>query len=113
MAEAIKNFSSRNGICARYGGDEFACVLITDHPADLPADTVRNRFDHVLLAKEEVRSKAYRITASVGSARAIIDERLDIDQLLGEADEMMYKDKKQRKQSAGAGLPRNDRGDFD
>lgn len=98
MAEAIHHFSSRNGVCARYGGDEFACALLTDAPIELSADTVRSRLDNVLLSREDVVSKMYKITASVGSAHAIINEGLDIDKLLSDADEEMYKDKKERKQ---------------
>ncbi len=100
MADAILHFSSRNGVCARYGGDEFACALLTEKPIDLNADTVRSRLDNVLTSRDDVVSKTYKITASVGSAQVIIDENIDIDTLLSKADEEMYKDKKERKQAA-------------
>ncbi|MDO4805117.1 MAG: GGDEF domain-containing protein, partial [Lachnospiraceae bacterium] len=100
LASAIQRFSSTNGICARYGGDEFACVLLRDAPMDMSAEDVRIRLNTVLLASPEVRAKTYDITASVGSATAVINESLDIEKVLGEADQAMYEDKKRRKEAA-------------
>ncbi len=97
MAGAIHHFVSINGICARYGGDEFACALFTEMPIFLDADTVRSRLDNVLLAREDVISKEYKISASVGSAMAMINDDLDIEKLMNEADDKMYEDKKERK----------------
>ena len=98
MAEAINHFSSRNGICARYGGDEFSCALITDKELDMSADTARSRLDNFLSEKESVKNKEYKITASIGSASGIINNSLDVQALMAIADELMYEDKKIRKQ---------------
>ncbi|SFD03603.1 substrate-binding and GGDEF domain-containing protein [Butyrivibrio sp. YAB3001] len=97
MAEAVKHLASRNGICARYGGDEFACALLTDMEIYLSADTVRSRIENVLQQKEAVRKKEYEITASIGSATGVINESLDFQSLFDRADEAMYADKKARK----------------
>ncbi len=97
MAEAVKYFASRNGICGRYGGDEFACALLTDMEIFLSADTVRSRIDNVLQKKESVRKKEYEITASIGSSIGVINENLDVQSLFDRADEAMYADKKARK----------------
>ena len=94
VAGAIHHIVNRNGICARYGGDEFACALITDYPVDLSPDAFRSRMDNVLLARDDVLDKKYVITASVGSATALIDKKLDLEKLFTDADEMMYADKK-------------------
>ncbi len=97
MAEAVKYFASRNGFCARFGGDEFACALLTDMEIFLDADTVRSRLDNVLLKRESVRKKEYKITASIGSSMGVINEFLDLQSLFDKADEAMYADKKERK----------------
>ena len=99
MAEAIKHFSSRNGICARYGGDEFACAIITDTDVNLSAETVRSRLDVFLMAKESVAEKEYKIAASIGSAGGVINNTIDVQSLMDIADEKMYADKNERKQA--------------
>ena len=99
MAEAIAHFASRNGISARYGGDEFACAIITDTEVELPSDVVRSRLDLFLMAKESVVGKEYKIAASIGSAGGMICNTIDVQSLMDIADEAMYADKKARKQS--------------
>ena len=94
VAGAIHHIVNRNGICARYGGDEFACALITDYPVDLSPDVFRSRMDNVLLTRSDVQEKEYEITASIGSAYAPIDFKLNIEKLITEADKKMYEDKK-------------------
>ncbi|WP_024865334.1 diguanylate cyclase domain-containing protein [Butyrivibrio sp. FCS014] len=94
MAEAIHHVASRNGISARYGGDEFACAMITENPIYLSADTFRDRVAAYLAGRPDVADKDYVITASVGSAMALIDDRLNIEQLIKEADDAMYEDKR-------------------
>ncbi len=96
IAGAIHHIVNRNGICARYGGDEFACAVITNDPINIPPDIFRSRMDNVLLARKDVTDKKYVITASIGSASALINDALNIEKLLGQADEAMYEDKKKR-----------------
>ncbi len=100
MAEAIHHVVCRNGICARYGGDEFACAMITDQPIYLSPDTFRDRIAVYLAGRKGVKEKEYAITASVGSATASIDESLVIERLINEADNAMYEDKKLKSQRA-------------
>ena len=97
MADAILRISAGKGICARYGGDEFAGAIITDNEIHPSADAIRDKIEGVLLQKESVTKKEYRITASIGSAMSRIDGHLDIQALMDQADEAMYEDKKARK----------------
>lgn len=97
LADAIHRFAARNGISARYGGDEFACALFTDEPIYLSPETVRSRLDNFLLKRDDVLSRDYKITASIGSSIAQINDELDLDKLMKEADEKMYSDKIERK----------------
>ncbi len=94
LAEALEHIVFRNGICARYGGDEFACAMISDEPISLSPDVFRSRLDNVLLKRADVTDKEYEITASVGSAWAPIDSNLELEKLLKSADDVMYADKK-------------------
>ena len=97
MASAIKNFSSRNGISARYGGDEFACALITDDVVSLTPDIVRERLDDYISKNEEASAKEYSIIASIGKESAVIETDMDIEAIIKTADERMYADKEKRK----------------
>ncbi|MCR5685693.1 MAG: GGDEF domain-containing protein [Lachnospiraceae bacterium] len=97
MAEAIRNFSARNGICARFGGDEFVCALITDQPIYLSPDTARNRLENTLSRRKDISAKPYSISASIGQECVKIDSFPDFDQVLKKADEAMYLDKHARK----------------
>lgn len=101
MADAIKSFSARNGFCSRYGGDEFACALITDTELDLTADDVRERIHAAISRKPKALVKKYKITASIGSCSHMItgdaiDMNRTIDEMLRTADENMYKDKQKK-----------------
>ncbi len=98
MADAVAHFASRNGFAGRYGGDEFACAIVTDADVGLTADTVRSRIDMFLMARKSVTSKEYTITASIGSAGDVIGDDIDIQKLMDLADEIMYADKKARKE---------------
>ena len=95
LADAVKEFASENGICARFGGDEFACAMITIGELTIEADEVRSR----LLARicSQAKPKPYKITASVGSCGLIIGADLDIDRMMSEADRKMYADKEARR----------------
>lgn len=102
LAGAIRNFAMRNGICARYGGDEFVCAIVTDQPIRLTPDTVRERFQFVFEKNEELKQKPYSVSASVGLRCAEIVPTLNLDNLMRDADEDMYFDKKNRKKNREA-----------
>ena len=97
IAEAIRHFSARNGICARFGEDEFVCALITDQPLFLSPDTVRARISSVLSRTKELDNKPYTVSASVGYECVKIETLPDFDSVMRKADEMMYEDKRARK----------------
>ncbi len=97
MADAILRISAGKGICARYGGDEFAGAIITDKEIAPSADYIREKIEGVLMKNESVAKKEYRITASIGSATGRINGSLDIQALMDQADAAMYEVKKARK----------------
>lgn len=99
LAEAIRHFAKRNGICSRYGGDEFVCAIITDQETEFTADIVRDRFRCVLEKNEALQHKPYALSASVGMRCAPIGPELNLEELMRYADEDMYLDKKARRKS--------------
>ncbi len=97
IAAAVKDFAEKDGICARFGGDEFACALITSGELNMEAEEVRKRLtDHIFA---NTKPKPYDILASVGSCGELISLNLDIDRLMSEADRKMYADKEARRQT--------------
>ena len=103
VADAIRSFSARNGFCSRYGGDEFACVIITDAPLELSADDVRDRLRSVIRRIPEATKKPYPITVSIGSGCHVIESdpivmNRCIEEMVHTADEAMYRDKKNKQQ---------------
>lgn len=97
LAAAIKNFAVRNGICARYGGDEFVSAIITEQETAFTADIVRQRFDATFKKSKELAAKPFVISASVGGRCGLINEDLNLEELMRLADEEMYKDKMARR----------------
>lgn len=99
LAAAIRHFALRNGICARYGGDEFVCAIITDLPTKFSPEIVRSRFHTVLDKNKELAQKPYTVSASVGCRCAKINEDLNLEDLMRNADEDMYIDKQSRRKN--------------
>lgn len=97
LAVAIRNFAVRNGICARYGGDEFVCAIITEQATSFTADVVRQRFQATFDKSRELAEKPFTISASIGCRCALIDKTLNLEELMRLADEDMYIDKQSRR----------------
>ena len=97
LASAIKNFAIRNGICARYGGDEFVCAIFTEMETSFTADVVRQRFEATFNKSKSLKEKPFTISASVGCRCALINDKLDVEELMRLADEDMYIDKQSRR----------------
>lgn len=97
MAAAVKEFASENGICARFGGDEFACAMISVGEMAIEAEEVRRRLlKHI---GSQAKPKPYPISASIGSCGELIGPGVDIDRMMSEADRKMYQDKEARRQT--------------
>ncbi len=97
LANAIKHFAARNGICARYGGDEFVCAIVTDAETNLTADIMRERFNLMFAKNKELKKKPYEVCASIGCRCAKIDDSINLNAMMREADMDMYQDKMSRR----------------
>lgn len=101
IAAAVSSVTRNNEICVRAGGDEFYMIGIGSYSA---IDQVI-RPERLALALTEINKssgKPYEISASIGSAMHIFTPDFNIEDLLEEADEMMYKNKSRRKKQRKA-----------
>ncbi len=88
VAEALHSVCS-NGICCRYGGDEIVAVLF-----DLPDySEITNSISKYLDNYNENSQKPYKVATSIG----IYTGCEDFDAMFERADEIMYKNKIERK----------------
>ena len=94
LAQAIEQILDGKGICARFGGDEFAFARL-DEPSFHPApDEIREHIETV--ARKICGQKAYLISASIGACSRPVNGPLSLDQMQAEADRALYADKRNR-----------------
>jgi diguanylate cyclase (GGDEF)-like protein len=82
-------------IVARFGGDEFV-LLLTTAENDWE-DCIRRRLQSQVDASNAQPGRRYRLSFSVGVVRAEPDRWLALEQLVAEADAMMYRQKQKKK----------------
>ncbi len=96
--EIIVNTFRDADIIARPGGDEFTAMMI--NTIDEVADRLRARLEESLDKYNESSGKPYKIGLSVGLIKVNIDMDLSVDELVQQADEEMYRQKRTRKRLA-------------
>lgn len=82
-------------ILSRFGGDEFAALLLNTQ--DEVADKIRERLTANIDEYNRTSGKPYSIGASVGFSRIDLSEDTSVDELFKKADAAMYHEKRQRK----------------
>lgn len=93
-ANVLKDSFRQSDILARLGGDEFA-ALIVESEGD-SAETVARRIEHKLSALNARSGRSYELSLSVGIVAADLGQPAELDQLLSEADALMYEHKKSK-----------------
>lgn len=93
LAKSLKTFVGSRGICARYGGDEFAIAIIGDTELLPDYKSIHDGICDYALAQAEVLGKPFPVTASIGIAERIIRDGINIEDIMGSADNAMYVDK--------------------
>ena len=101
LARAMMKFVKDNGIAARYGGDEFAFAVIGDKKLEGEVKDIRNEIEQYADSDPAMTDKPYEVSASLGIAERIIDSKIDIEDMILEADSKMYADKMARKRLRG------------
>jgi diguanylate cyclase (GGDEF)-like protein len=82
---------------ARLGGDEFA-VLLVEQPDPAAAEVIARKLVEEIDRPVSIGSRSCQVGASIGSALFPSDGE-DVDVLLQHADEVMYRDKADRRRS--------------
>jgi len=95
LAKALEAETAGKGICARYGGDEFAFAFLAENSIVPELERIRERIETG--ARETCGPKAYLISASLGACGCPVKELRSLDQILAEADRALYADKSIRK----------------
>ena len=85
-------------VIGRLGGDEFAILLSSSAEVD-DESLITQRIEENLLEFNRKSGKSYDLSISVGIAKYDPDRGSSLDQLMAEADTLMYKEKQQRKKS--------------
>lgn len=91
LAEAM----GENALTARIGGDEFVSVIFGEVKAEELAADIRAK----CAAYNESSCKPYLVESSVGIVEFICKKEMDTGSLFEQAEQIMYKVKKQRRKS--------------
>jgi diguanylate cyclase (GGDEF)-like protein len=91
FAEQMKNTFRTSDVCARFGGDEFI-VLLTDAERKTAEQTIK-RLANNLISVSKHLDLPYQITFSYGIVAYDRQKHSDIEHLIHQADQAMYKNK--------------------
>jgi two-component system, cell cycle response regulator len=94
-AEVLRTCVRDSDILARMGGDEFAALLV-DSEADFAA-AAPGRLQEAFDKRNAGKATAYDLSISVGCAPYYGDQPVTLEQLIEQADELMYEAKQQMK----------------
>ena len=97
VADILRATFRRSDIVARLGGDEFAVLALeaSGESAELLLDRLRERFSEFNRTSRE----PYQLAVSIGMARHDGDSRIRLEDLLAEADNAMYEEKRGRRRA--------------
>jgi len=102
-AEILKSTFRSSDIVARFarlGGDEFVVLILETAVPD--PESMINRLESNIREFNEREQRPYRLSLSIGAAVFAPDNPCSVDELLSQADQMMYQAKSRKK---AAGLP--------
>jgi diguanylate cyclase (GGDEF)-like protein len=98
-AEILAETFRKSDVIARVGGDEFAVLAVGARPGSGRALLARLRAR--IEEHNDRPGRRYRVSMSVGTSYFDPDAPRSLDDLMAEADAMMYDQKRRRKQSLG------------
>lgn len=95
VAKLLRGAVRDSDIVARLGGDEFVCLLVDAEPGF--AVKAGERLQSLVDRRNAGSDAPYALALSLGGLSHGPDDARDVEQLLAEADALMYADKQQRK----------------
>ncbi|MDE6566202.1 MAG: GGDEF domain-containing protein [Lachnospiraceae bacterium] len=101
IVKVCKSYDN-SSICARFGGDEFTCTILSDHLDAYPAETMSQNLNEAIQQMPGVSNKPYPVAASVGLSACQLSADLDIESLIIAADKKMYQNKSERRKARNA-----------
>lgn len=93
-ATALESALGSGGVVGRIGGDEFAGLLVLEKNEE--AEEIRVRMKAYLNEVNESAGKRYPIMASLGIMEQRINGELQLKELLEQADDLLYEEKKKK-----------------
>lgn len=94
-ANVLRGCSRQCDILARLGGDEFALLLPST--ADDTDELIRRRFQQAIESCNAQPHRRYTLSFSAGIVVAAGEQLLSIEELMAQADALMYVDKRNKK----------------
>ena len=95
FAQALEQVTEGRGICARFGGDEFAFAFLAEQPMTQDMEAIREQVETA--ARKICGQAEYPVSASFGVSACAVAELKSPEQVLAEADRVLYEDKSARR----------------
>ncbi len=94
-AEILMKTFRNIDVVSRLGGDEFAILTIDTGPEFIA--TLRDRLESCIASYNAESGKPYKLSMSVGAVPFTRDSSVSLEELLDNADDVLYSEKKKRK----------------
>lgn len=95
VADVLRTCFRGSDIVGRLGGDEFALILPVT--AGNNEESIRRRLGQELSARNAQASRRYSLCVSIGIITADPQRSLSVEEMLAQADALMYEEKQQRR----------------
>ncbi|MBQ5312374.1 MAG: GGDEF domain-containing protein, partial [Oscillospiraceae bacterium] len=93
IADAMHSVWGENEICARFGGDEFITASVCRSSPMRHAAALEQKITEYLDTFNSTSGKPYKVQASFGAAYSRISSSIQVDELIKQADDLMYCEK--------------------
>jgi diguanylate cyclase (GGDEF)-like protein len=97
LAGVISDCCNGGRICARFGGDEF--IILGENACEEDIMALETVFEAQLKNINTIVKKPYTIAASIGTIVSEIQDNVTLFNLITQADEIMYANKKRKRTS--------------
>jgi diguanylate cyclase (GGDEF)-like protein/PAS domain S-box-containing protein len=95
VADILKKTFRSSDIIARIGGDEFTVLMVESQNSDIQKHAVKNILKNVRIHNNKMK-RSYRLSFSIGISNFDPENPCSIDDLLVQADTLMYENKKHK-----------------
>ena len=100
VAKYMQSNATNDDVCARFGGDEFIVASVIDVSSNYPTEYV-HKFKKSLIDYNESSGKSYQVGASCGVLLGRPYTEVEVDDMIKQADDLMYEEKRNSKYKRG------------